>query len=246
MSRGWGGGRCRWDWVGGSPSGEADYRPGDGRGHRARQHVPPPPCRSFPPQRSRTGREGRWRRRPCSPQSYAANAVSGGLRTAGRSNPTPYPAFPYGGPFSNRGEGVEGGCTPRREDPPPKPAARRAEEAERATRLSQSAARMHGLTGSPANRSAGRGCSARPPGWYKGGRPGAAVAGTCVDSLLVGTSNQAAAMRECISIHVGQAGVQIGNACWELYCLEHGIQPDGQMPSDKTIGGGDDSFNTFF
>ena len=30
-------------------------------------------------------------------------------------------------------------------------------------------------------------------------------------------------MRECISLHVGQAGCQIGNACWELYCLEHGI-----------------------
>ena len=29
-----------------------------------------------------------------------------------------------------------------------------------------------------------------------------------------------------------------GNACWELYCLEHGIQPDGQMPADETIGGG--------
>ncbi|KAK2862772.1 hypothetical protein Q5P01_002305 [Channa striata] len=53
-------------------------------------------------------------------------------------------------------------------------------------------------------------------------------------------------LRECISMHIGQAGVQIGNACWELYCLEHGIQPDGQKPSDKTIGGGDDSFNTFF
>ncbi|KAM6893301.1 tubulin alpha chain-like isoform 1-T1 [Lycodopsis pacificus] len=53
-------------------------------------------------------------------------------------------------------------------------------------------------------------------------------------------------MRECISMHVGQAGTQMGNACWELYCLEHGIQPDGQMPSDKTRGGGDDSFNTFF
>ena len=52
--------------------------------------------------------------------------------------------------------------------------------------------------------------------------------------------------RECISVHIGQAGVQIGNACWELYCLEHGIQPDGQMPSDKAIGAGDDSFNTFF
>ena len=38
--------------------------------------------------------------------------------------------------------------------------------------------------------------------------------------------------------------MQIGNACWELFCLEHGIQPDGQMPSDKTIGGGDDAFNT--
>jgi len=48
------------------------------------------------------------------------------------------------------------------------------------------------------------------------------------------------------SIHVGQAGIQVGNACWELFCLEHGIQPDGQMPSDKTIGGGDDAFNTFF
>uniref|UniRef100_A0A915PXE3 Tubulin/FtsZ GTPase domain-containing protein n=1 Tax=Setaria digitata TaxID=48799 RepID=A0A915PXE3_9BILA len=52
--------------------------------------------------------------------------------------------------------------------------------------------------------------------------------------------------REVISIHIGQAGVQIGNACWELYCLEHGIQPDGQMPSDKSVGGGDDSFTTFF
>ena len=53
-------------------------------------------------------------------------------------------------------------------------------------------------------------------------------------------------MREAILIHVGQAGLQCGNACWELFCLEHGIQPDGQMPSDKTIGGGDDAFNTFF
>ena len=64
------------------------------------------------------------------------------------------------------------------------------------------------------------------------------------DSLTY--SSHFALQRECISIHVGQAGCQMGNACWELYCLEHGIQPDGQMPSDKTIGGGDDSFNTFF
>lgn len=52
--------------------------------------------------------------------------------------------------------------------------------------------------------------------------------------------------RECISVHVGQAGVQMGNTCWELYCLEHGIQPDGQMPSSKPAGQGDDSFTTFF
>lgn len=42
----------------------------------------------------------------------------------------------------------------------------------------------------------------------------------------------------------------MGNACWELYCLEHGIHPDGQMPSEmhtETIAGhGDDSFNAFF
>ena len=53
-------------------------------------------------------------------------------------------------------------------------------------------------------------------------------------------------MREVISLHAGQAGVQIGNACWELYCLEHGIKPDGLMPSDTSKGVEDDSFNTFF
>lgn len=37
-------------------------------------------------------------------------------------------------------------------------------------------------------------------------------------------------MREIISVHIGQAGIQVGNSCWELYCLEHGIQPDGMMP----------------
>ncbi|XP_021568767.1 tubulin alpha chain-like 3 [Carlito syrichta] len=40
-------------------------------------------------------------------------------------------------------------------------------------------------------------------------------------------------MRECLSIHVGQAGTQIGDACWELYCLEHGIQPDGVILDHK-------------
>jgi hypothetical protein len=39
----------------------------------------------------------------------------------------------------------------------------------------------------------------------------------------------------------------IGIYSLSLRCLiMSGIQPDGQMPSDKTIGSGDDSFNTFF
>ena len=38
----------------------------------------------------------------------------------------------------------------------------------------------------------------------------------------------------------------MGNACWELYCLEHGILPDGMMPQDDNNIEGDDSFNTFF
>jgi len=53
-------------------------------------------------------------------------------------------------------------------------------------------------------------------------------------------------MREVISIHIGQAGVQMGNAAWELYCLEHGIHPDGTMPEDDSYGIADDSFNAFF
>jgi tubulin alpha len=65
-------------------------------------------------------------------------------------------------------------------------------------------------------------------------------------------------MREVISIHIGQAGVQVGNACWELYCLEHGISPDGKKEAEtkETVTdpkGGEKSakketgsFSTFF
>ena len=55
--------------------------------------------------------------------------------------------------------------------------------------------------------------------------------------------------RECISIHVGQAGVQTGNACWELFCLEHGVGPDGQFVEDNTeqpLNSRQEPFNTFF
>jgi len=63
-------------------------------------------------------------------------------------------------------------------------------------------------------------------------------------------------MREIISIHIGQGGVQLGNACWELFCLEHGIQPDGRLapkaeaavppPVTTRTKNVSDAFNTFF
>lgn len=42
--------------------------------------------------------------------------------------------------------------------------------------------------------------------------------------------------------------MQIGNACWELYCLEHGIHPDGTIPDESEPTGTreDNSYNTFF
>jgi tubulin alpha len=39
----------------------------------------------------------------------------------------------------------------------------------------------------------------------------------------------------------------MGNACWELYCLEHGIRPDGErVKGSETVDYGDESFETFF
>lgn len=70
--------------------------------------------------------------------------------------------------------------------------------------------------------------------------------------------------RETISVHIGQAGIQLGmcfhweynfshmkfewnilgNNIWELFCLEHGIGKDGKLPTD--IGDSDNCYNTFF
>uniref|UniRef100_A0A8C4XZ58 Tubulin alpha chain n=1 Tax=Gopherus evgoodei TaxID=1825980 RepID=A0A8C4XZ58_9SAUR len=38
----------------------------------------------------------------------------------------------------------------------------------------------------------------------------------------------------------------MGNACWERYCLEHGILPDGTIPAPKASEQVDSSFETFF
>ena len=36
----------------------------------------------------------------------------------------------------------------------------------------------------------------------------------------------------------------MGNACWDLYCLEHGLLPDGTLSTNAPDN--DDSFSTFF
>jgi len=54
-------------------------------------------------------------------------------------------------------------------------------------------------------------------------------------------------MREIISIHIGQAGVQTGEQCWELYCLEHGINFDGTLSDQaRELNAESDSFKVFF
>ena len=51
-------------------------------------------------------------------------------------------------------------------------------------------------------------------------------------------------MREIICIHIGQGGIQLGNACWELFCLEHGISPEGTLQSPKETA--NDAYQVFF
>ncbi|KAJ3753897.1 Tubulin/FtsZ, GTPase domain-containing protein [Lentinula raphanica] len=50
-------------------------------------------------------------------------------------------------------------------------------------------------------------------------------------------------MREVVSVHVNQAGVQFGNACWELYTVEHGLDPNGRLAEAAVAN--DDGFSTF-
>ncbi|CAD8207225.1 unnamed protein product [Paramecium pentaurelia] len=52
-------------------------------------------------------------------------------------------------------------------------------------------------------------------------------------------------MKEIITIQVGQGGIQVGNACWELFCLEHQIQSNGQVINQQVIEK-DDKLRTFF
>ncbi|KAH6606433.1 tubulin alpha chain 1 [Trichoderma cornu-damae] len=51
---------------------------------------------------------------------------------------------------------------------------------------------------------------------------------------------------EILHLHVGQAGVQLGNAAWELYCLEHGLGLDGRVDANAKDLEDSGSYDTFF
>ena len=66
--------------------------------------------------------------------------------------------------------------------------------------------------------------------------------------LLTLTSHH---MREVISIYIGQAGLQIGDKCQELFNLEHKIGNDGRLVEKtdgdaKNFNGEGESFQTFY
>jgi len=55
-------------------------------------------------------------------------------------------------------------------------------------------------------------------------------------------------MKEIVSLHVGQGGIYLGEACWELLCLDQGINGDGSKPSENLqLNNSNTNFrNTFF
>jgi len=53
--------------------------------------------------------------------------------------------------------------------------------------------------------------------------------------------------REVLTVNVGQAGIQLGNAVWTQYCAEHKIAPDGKLKEDEdSTKEKDKYFTTFF
>ncbi|EZA47693.1 Tubulin alpha-8 chain [Ooceraea biroi] len=51
-------------------------------------------------------------------------------------------------------------------------------------------------------------------------------------------------INEIVTIFVGQAGTQVSSACWELFCLEHGIEPNGSLY--QRYKPPDNSYQAFF
>ena len=53
-------------------------------------------------------------------------------------------------------------------------------------------------------------------------------------------------MKEYITMCIGQAGVQIGDTCFQQFAREHGIQPDGKLSEEAEENGSQGNTNIFF
>eukprot|EP00106_Octopus_bimaculoides_P018529 XP_014785971.1 PREDICTED: tubulin alpha-2 chain-like [Octopus bimaculoides] len=55
-------------------------------------------------------------------------------------------------------------------------------------------------------------------------------------AMLKDTCSKYLKETKCINTRTGQAGVQICDTYWELYCLEHGIQSNGELSYAGSTG----------
>ncbi len=39
--------------------------------------------------------------------------------------------------------------------------------------------------------------------------------------------------REVLHLQIGSEGIEVGNYCWELYCLEHNLDVNGCLQSES-------------
>lgn len=51
---------------------------------------------------------------------------------------------------------------------------------------------------------------------------------------------------EVITIHIGQAGCQVGHRAWELFCHEHAVSPDGRRDEKSKFYNNDETYESFF
>ena len=68
-------------------------------------------------------------------------------------------------------------------------------------------------------------------------KPPCASAGQCGNQPVCKRSHRDDVARRCITIHIGQAGIQSGNACWELAALEKDYEEVG---AETTEGDGEE------
>lgn len=65
-------------------------------------------------------------------------------------------------------------------------------------------------------------------------------------AMLAPSTAHAADFHEVITVALGSEGVTAAALYWEQLAAHYGIRTDGQMPTDPTVGYGDDEWNVYF